>query len=746
MKNCQKIRITRNSSILVTAGVLGMSAFGHAQGQVTEGGVRGSALEEVVVTAQRREQNIQTVGVAVTALSGEDMSRLTMNTPMDVSAHVPNMRYITLGGSVVNYNIRGISQNDFLDHLEPPISMYLDDSYLSTVTQGSLPVFDLQRVEVLRGPQGTLFGRNATGGLIQFISNQPTEETEGFVDFIAGTDTWGKFEGAVGGRLTEKVKGRIAGVVSTREGYVDNAIDDTKLGGENYVALRSILDIEQSETLNINVSMRYSRNHDQSGAPYTFAPTISNEDGLGRFVEQDEDPYGTCMGCGPAYYEGYQQDDPYKGEFTSKGNYERDAYGLTLKIEKDYENFLVSSITDVQRLEKSYYEDVDAAPQYIADDTHVQKLDHITQEFRLSGSTQKLDWTSGAYFFYQKSDNQTSYVLFDGVSTPSSTALNKTKSAALYAQVEYRFTPNIIGVIGGRYTRDEKELDFYTEDKGIGLDFTFNDGTHPDMAEKDFNLWSARAELQWRPTDQSMFYASYNRGTKGGGFSLTAYLPIDPERFPFDDETLHAYEIGAKLDLFDGRARLNANAFYYDYKNYQAFNFQTLNGNPVGSILNKDGTLEGAEIELTVMPTENWTFKLNVAHLNTNVEDIQLPTGRVVDRDFPQSPTLSGNAMVRYDTALNENYGGSIQFNAVYNGSQSLTVLSAPNEREDSYSTGELRVGLAPLDGRWEAAIFAKNIWNEEYRIFAFDLSSLGTIAQSYARDRTVGVNFRYNF
>lgn len=702
---------------------------------------------EILVTANRRSQNIQDVGIAITAIGGNELSRMAVSNATDITAVVPNLRFITLGGAIVNFNIRGISQNDYADHLEPPVAIYSDDAYLSTTSQSSLPVFDLDRVEVLRGPQGTLFGRNSTGGLIHFVSKQPTEHFEGYVDATISDDVWGKLEGAVSGPLADNLQGRIAFSASTREGYVKNATDGSRLGSEHYVALRTILAYQPTPDINVNLNLRYARNFDQSGAAYTFAPTIAGPDGLGRFVGPDENPYGTCNGCGPAYYEGYTQPNPYKGAFTDRGNYARSAYGATLKIEAALGFGSLISITDYQKVNKTYYEDVDAAPQYIADDLHTQKLDHLTQELRLVGSSDRFDWTAGLYYFHQKNQSVTAYVLFDGGGpVPINYATFRTDSIAAYAQGEYRFTDTLSFIAGGRYTYDRKRDNYLATDANFpGPPLAFNPTTYPDLADRKFDLYSAKAALQWAPSDRLMLYASFNRGTKGGGFSKPGYLPIDPQTIPFDDETLYAYEVGQKWTSDDGVIRLNSSFFYYDYKDYQAFAFRTLNGNPVGTIINRDATVKGAEVDFTLEPVDGLTINISPSYLDTKIKNVQLPSGRIVTRPLPQAPKWSGNAMIRYEWPVLGDKTAALQFDVNYNSSQNFTVLAAFNEREKAYAVGNLRASLASGNS-WEAAIFAKNLWNQEYRIFAFDLSSLGTIAQSYNRPRTIGAQFRYNF
>jgi iron complex outermembrane recepter protein len=745
-----------------TVSVLGMSAIvasclaSVSTGALAQAAPAAAPIEaetdmpgEILVTAQRRSESIQRVPVAVTSLSSEDLARANASVATDIVTRVPSLRFIELGGSVVNYNIRGVSQNDFTDHLEPPIALYVDDSYLSTATQAGLPIFDLQRVEVLRGPQGTLFGRNATGGLIQFISNQPTKTFESYVDLTLADDFWGKLEGAVSGPLSDNVQARLAFSASTREGYVkNNGPDGGSLGGENYVAARGIIAIQPSEDMRIQANVRYYNNFNQHGAPYAFAPTIANAQGVGRFVGPNENPYGTCNGCSAAFYGSYKQPDPYSGSYSTLGNFSREAIGGTFKIEQDIGALTISSISDYQHLTKSYFEDVDAAPARVIFDGHDQKLDQFTQELRLAGDSPGVRWSTGLYYYQQKSVTVNRYDVLNGFLTPSGTANIKTKSYSAYGQADVDLTSTVSMTLGARYTRDNKNLDLLISDPASGLPtFHLDRTTYPGIAKKGDDLYSGRIGLQWKPTARMMVYASASRGVKGGSYSLPYFLPVEVNAIPFAPETLYAYEIGEKWSSDDGAVRINVSGFYYDYKNYQGFVYATQpSGNPTGTIFNLPATSKGLEAEVQLRPTDRLSLGFNGALLDTNVKGVGLPNKQIVERDLPQAPSFSGNASVRYEVPASSKTTAAIQFNVAYSGAQSLTLLASPDELEKAYATGDLRLSLSSDDKSWEAAIFAKNIWNEKYRIFAYDLSAFGTIAQSYNRPRTVGVSLRRNF
>ena len=235
-------------------------------------------FEEVVVTAQRREQNIQDVGISVTPLGDEALQDLNIKTATDIVRAVPSLKMNAYSTSQVVFNIRGVAQNNYGDEQEPPVAVYQDDSYSSTINLAGFPVFDLARVETLRGPQGTLFGRNATGGAIQFISRKPTDEFEGYL-----TGTYGRFnqqiiEGAVSGPLTDQIQGRLAFISNQDDGYIKNLIPgEQDRGANNHYAVRGQLAMQPTEGTNVNLIVRFMHaDKERQAGLYSHEPACPN--------------------------------------------------------------------------------------------------------------------------------------------------------------------------------------------------------------------------------------------------------------------------------------------------------------------------------------------------------------------------------------------------------------------------------------------------------------------------------------
>ena len=335
-------RRSMHSSRSLVGTVVALAAGAPLPLQAQQGTAPESRLEEIVVTAQRREERLQDVGIAVTALGNEMLTDLNITTATDITRAVPSLKMNAYSSSQVVFNIRGVSQNDYGDQQEPPVAVYQDDSYASSINVASFPVFDLARVEVLRGPQGTLFGRNATGGAIQFVSNRPTKEPEGYATATVGSYSQFIVEGAVAGPLTETVQARLAGISNTDDGYMESVVPGVgDRAGNDHYALRGQLAWQPSETTDLNLIVRYMKADKETQAGiYSHAPACPNDRFQGEFTRRDQscDFWGTGPGEAGT---GYRNDaitpqwggDPWKTAETQRSYVDREITGATLHFD-----------------------------------------------------------------------------------------------------------------------------------------------------------------------------------------------------------------------------------------------------------------------------------------------------------------------------------------------------------------------------------------------------------------------------
>jgi iron complex outermembrane receptor protein len=802
-------RLARGASLVIIAlGLAGAPALAQ------DVDAADAAEPDIVVTAQKREQKLRDVGIAVSVVGAEDVANLNIANATDVVRAIPNIKYNAYGSSQVVFNIRGVSQNDYGDQQEPPVAVYQDDSYASSITSASFPVFDLARVEALRGPQGTLFGRNATGGAVQFVSNKPTSNFDGYVSATYGRYNQTIVEGAVSGPLADTVTARLAGVFNRDDGYIKNITPGEKdRGANNHWALRGILAIEPSSDFKALLTVRYARaDKERQAGNYSLAPACPNAQFQGEFLPANQVceywnnyfgasynggvPGSTANGYANPAIAPSQGGNPWRTAGTGPAYVDRKIFGASLRMEASLGDVDLVSITDYQSLKKFYIEGGDGPPElpydfnnptayapftrgpcpapaqsvtcYASGTLFYQQANtnQISQEVRAAIASDNNYFVAGAYGLIIDGEFDAKYATPFALYDPTVAIDQRTKSFALFAQNEYRINDQVKLIAGLRYWNDSKRGVYAAREffSGFTLNWgpdaiSYNDPTGttpltgvtvtPDAATPSFSGLTARIGIDYKPNDDTLIYASYNRGSKSGGFTFSTGTPflgqavIDTiNNIPYEPEKLDAYEVGLKTKL-GRRTDLNLTAFYYKYHDYQAFvqvGFTQL-------VRNLPASNKGIEAEFVTRPVDGLTVQLNAAWQDSEVRNVQLPDGvTVLNNDLPQAPKFSGNALVRYEFPV---AGGtaSLQADALYSGKFCFTVMCAPVEREGAYHVENARIGFTPGDGRLSIAAYVNNIFKRKYRVYAFDGSLFwGDSLGVYAKPVTWGINLRYDF
>ena len=748
--------------------------------------VQAAVLEEVVVTAQKREQSIQDVGISISALSGSDMKTLGMQTTTDLSAHMPGVQmFNALGGPGQNVSlaIRGVGLNDFQDGTEAPSVIYSDEFYVLPLAGASVAMFDLDRVEALRGPQGTLFGRNATGGLIHFISRKPSDEFEGYVDLTLAEYDQINVEGAVNIPILDNLATRFAFITNNNDGWQDNILPQKDGGETDWWAVRNQWAWQATDDLDVLLKFEYSKARGDTGY-YQHLPAFVDADGAARAVPSNTDIYGTCPGCGPT---GYREEQSGAGDAfdTKVANQDLQrlsgtrATTVTGKITWDAGGIEVTSVSGYLNLSKDNREDCDSAPFDICRTRYAYDQEEFTQELRFHGETDRTRWTTGFYYLHQSADNKQDAALdadgflgFTGIPGVPFILDNEWESElnawAVFGQLEFDISDKWSVIAGLRYSDDDKEFEQVKQDfiadpatlvlpdgtlrnqdfapfPGLplfgGVNFTRNGApfgvdadfdlvaelvANPagDLVDQSFKNVNAKIELDWRPTDDMLMYASFSRGTKSGGFNngFIGGLEVGATNanVPFDEEVLHAWELGIKSTFWGGKARLNAAAFYYDYSDYHAFSFLGL----ASVTTNADASLYGAEFELFLNPIERLDMMFGLSLLDTEVEDISNGV-TVSDKEMGLAPDITFNGLARYEwPALNGMAG--IQADFSYVDERHTDVQNQPVQLLESYVIGNARASWRTNDDRWEVGLFVNNIGDVQVPSFIFNLASLG--------------------
>jgi len=767
-------------------------------------------LEEITVTAQKREQNIQDVGISVTAFSGDQIRALGMTNTTEIIQQVPGLDMVAWSPTLTAFNIRGVSQNNFTDNLEGPVAVYVDDAYVASMNGINAQLFDMERVEVLRGPQGTLFGRNATGGVIHYLTRRANEEEmNGYVEASASEFGTFSIEGAVGGSFSDTARFRFAARKEDSDGYIESSDfpegnpfpnGGGDLGGKDGLALRAALQFDFSDSVSLDILYKYSKDDKVPTGGYSFLPYADNtgpdvyippefEDFvvnvIGAPIEATADIFfcPSQLDCftpvdtaGRTVYGG-DHSEPYKNYADYAGFMDRDINSLTFDLSWGFDNGMeLTSITNYMNVDKFYTEDGDGIPIPIIEFTTVADFTQISQELRLDWSTESSRWVVGAYFLDidMEADVITrgfpvAGVAFDLGFDPS-TLTNPlvqqdyhldSRNWSVFGQAEFDLNDSFTLIAGGRWSQDDKTLDFATSfaapEEGILVPDLFDlksaaAAAGSDADTVDYGDYAARLQLDWRLSDDTLLFASYNRGIKGGNFAPAAQG--DLTNIKHDEEVLESFEVGVKMDLAGGKARLNATVFYFDYQGYQAFTF--LAGNP--SVTNADATNQGGEIELFLLPNDSWDIILGVSFQDSEANGVSTtqqqitPVGFPVDWpvdfldgvELPNTPSVSFNYLVRFNF---DAIGGNIalQVDGNYNGDQYLEVTNGGAARQDAYSVVNARATWSSDDERWRVTGWVRNLTDEVYKQYALDLGILGGTTY-YAPPRWAGFNLAYNF
>ncbi len=735
-------------AILTTASLLALAVFSTLP-TVTAAQV----LEEITVTAQKREQSIQDVGISITALSGDSLDALGLDNMQEISQQIPGLQLQTFTPSFTIFNLRGISQNNFTDNLEAPVAVYVDDVYAATMNAVGMQMFDMNRVEVLRGPQGTLFGRNATGGLVHFVTKKAdSNEVNGYVKGSAADFGSVDFEGAIGGAISDTVRGRVAGRWEKSDGYVEPGISPftnqsvagrDAHGADGY-AVRGSLQFDVSDNVQVDVTGSYTKDDDVPTGMYIVSFTdFDPVTGLGV----------PLPGTGPMDG-GTLAGDVHRHASDANPFFDRETWSLTGKVVADLDNGMeFTSITGILDLDKFYQEDAGGGLIFFPFTTFAD-FTQWSQELRLAGETDNSRWQVGAY--YLDIDSVTFNQVEGAVITGSPLGIIRSDldlqstNWSVFGQYEYDFGDTFTLIAGLRWSQDDKDLifnqtSFNMEDQGIAsgsVIFNLADeavGQFADIPVIDYGDYAARLQLNINSSKDTLWFVSWNRGIKGGNWTAAATVAIEDLRHR--EETLNSYEIGVKTSIGDGLGRFNATLFYYDYEDYQAFSLTGL----TPQVTNSDATANGGELEVFLHPGDGWDVAFGASFIDSEVDFVPAVfdmTG-TTNAEFPQAPSTSLNALVRKSWgALNGEF--AVQFDGNWSDDQFLEGTNSLVSVQEAYAV--LNARLSYSTDNWSVAGWVKNFNDEDYLLYNLDLGLAGFIEQVYAPPRQWGVTFQYNW
>jgi iron complex outermembrane receptor protein len=762
----------------ITKGLALAACSTIALGFVSTGFSASEVMEEVIVTAQKREQNLQDTPISVTAFTGGAIEALGFRQSVDITAQTPNFSvgYPNGDTGVPAPFIRGVGLNDFGVLNQGPIAAYSDQSYISSNAAQIFQLLDVERVEVLRGPQGTLYGRNATGGAVNFISRKPTPSWEGWAR--AGAGSWGstKLEGAVSGPLGEQTAFRVAVLKNDSDGWLKNRFTGNDQQGMDELAWRVLIESEATENLNVMINVHGGKT--ESDSPQYRHLGVWEGDGSGNmcsnadilggrcvdiFGYSEEAAYTTLNGIDAPATPGYDE-----GNYDFESRNETDFWGASLTLDWKVGDYVITSITSYDEVDDFRPEETDDGPNDILTGELAVDQETISQEFRIARTGDKLSWIAGFYFLNDEATDNTAFdILRDfrpffigddvNCSAPAGNPggfcpeefIFKTKSGtqqeitstALYFDATLSLTDRMNLSGGLRYT--DEEIDhasfFFYDEPEIG--FPVQPG-FPDSASNDYQNISGRLLLDFQASGDLMLYGGVTTGFKAGGIQSTS-----DGIAPYDEEELISYEIGFKSTLADGRIRFNGSLFRYDYSDLQVFAFVIVDGLGFSTISNAaDATNYGAEFEMQWLPTDNLFVNLGLGLLDTEYKDFVLPSGDFSGNEITMSPKVTFNGLIQYDIQLGDNGVVTLQTDFNYQDEVWFDALNNPLLSEGDYWLLNARVSWTSVDEKWEVAAFGRNLGDEEYMVYAFDLSFFGFNEEMLGTPRAYGVEATYRY
>jgi iron complex outermembrane receptor protein len=741
------------------------------------------ALEEVIVTAQKREQSAQDVPIAVSSLTGQDLQDRGITSAKDIATAVPNLMWA--GGdssNVSNIYIRGVGDASFHTNQVGAVGMYSDEISLNSPLLWNFGMFDLARVEVLRGPQNTLFGRNTTGGAIQFASRVPRvgEDWGGYASVNGGNHGRFDLEGALAIPLGDRFAGRVAAARFAQGDYLDNLNLNRKEGGFQRSSGRVQLLWQPADAFKALVNAHVGSF--RGGATRYKQIGLSDPANPGN----SDCPYlasNTSPGNGCSDQTGFIDSGDYTQVSANSINiFQIDTHGGLLRLDWELPAFTVTSLTGFEHADSKRAEDSDAGPGFIFNFEQSTDTNQLSQELRLASTASgPLRWIAGLYWFNENLDNTTvarrgnpilTNAATPGLPVPEAdvqsfmpfTMLDQKDSVwSVYARGEYEITKTVSVTAGLRFTSERKRgrltaggapdlVPLFQPGEMIGsaqIDqllvgaaqvgpgplppqcpppFPLNACYQRQSFDTTSNIVGGNASFNYRVTDDVLAYASVARGFKAGGVSAAALDAIVGNGGSFvTPEFLWTYEIGIKSEWLDHRLRLNAAAFYNNWTNEQLFLVipTPLGNNPILTNLPKSES-DGIEFDLTALPAKGWSVTLGGGILHSEAKDIGTIPGAVQGSQLIGSPKVNVDAVIRKEWDIGDNAFG-LQGSARYSGATHWDLADTPVAIEPGYwlfdASADYRFGPSK---RYQVSIWGKNLGATQYCYWRGSMAGVG--------------------
>ncbi len=780
--------IRKNMLLATIAGVSGFCITNVASA---------AQLEEIVVTAQKKEESLQDIPLAITAFSGDQIREDGVANLEDIGSRTPGLVFSAFSAGQPEIAIRGIGTKEDGAAASDSTVVSIDDVYIAARTAQVFDIFDLERVEVLRGPQGTLYGKNSIGGSINFVTARPSDTLIGRARMTVGDNGRFDYGAMVSGPLTDNLLGKLTFSQRNYDGHLHNVLDGSTRGSQDTLAWRGQL----LWIINDNVNLLFSAdgadddNGDTNREPVGHAGDSVNGDA--------NDPIAVNEAFGGA-------GDPFSAANDEIGYTDREVEGYSVRLTADFDALTLTSITSWRESDFDWAEDSEGLPglsttdptvapelgfRRDVTDAAIESTEQITQELRLSSQGESSDWVVGLFYSLEDIERTETFCipncggnvipvdygrLPDRLIVNSSQQKNDSTSWAIYGQNTWRIKDSFSVTAGLRYSYEEKEVAFAGDiDDGIAPVGVFIQENFYVEAKDDWSNVSAKIAADWQFSEDAMLYASIGNGFKSGGFIGS---PSTPQRAlnSFDEEEAINYEVGLKSTWFDQSLRLNVAAFYTDYSNLQVTRFTQLADNPgnqFGEFITENAAeadISGLEVEFTWLPIAALEFGGSVAFLQTEYSDFTpevanlAPGGGTLPcadgtlgvssdpadgcipnfsgNELRQAPEFTAHVYGRYGFDLGDN--GTLYAKVSYR-YQDKSYYDPDNNditTIPSYDLWDAHVAWHSVSEKWNITAWVKNLADEEYRTHIYSQRSSQIAFATFGAPRTSGVTVQYDF
>lgn len=739
------------------------------------------ALEEVVVTATKRETNLQDVAVAVTALSADFLKEAHIQSSEDLTHLVPSLN-LQKGSNPrqTSFSIRGIGTQSFSSAAEPSVSSMLDGVVMGRSAQSFMQLLDVQRVEVLRGPQGTLFGKNSTGGVVHIITQNPTSEHSG--EIMASVISDEEYRGglSVAGPLSDTVGYRFSAVGGTTEGYTRNVFDGSDLDGIDTWNVRGKLRWEPSDTLEFKFASDYGkRSCECTTAPLRSIDLFESADGSISNADDIPELLALIDPITPSFENQTVSID--KRPFSDSAS-----WGSSMEANWDVGEFTLTSITASRGFEVNGFGDVDNLPvtRLGFDQFGSSEQEQFTQEFRItSPADRQLTYVAGVFYFDQEVKRtfrrQFEIVPGDPGIGIASMAVD-TRNWAAFGELTWNFSDSMRILFGARYTEDELEFLFSRTQEGLQLGVPAAVPATPGATDE--TDLSGKVALQWDFNDAGMAYLSFTQGYKGPAYDVA--FGTDPVGLlRVEPETSDSWELGIKTSLLDDRVRLNAAIFHSVYDDFQAQAFFDPDGvpdcpdddpncepdNEPGSfkLINAgEVSTQGVELDFLAQVSKNLRLSGGLAFIDAKIDDYpagqcsggqtfrgECPLGLqdISGGDLPYSPDWKVSLTAAYTQKLGNGFDVLYKASVRAQDDTQYSLSQDENTIGESYAIIDASLVLKSHSDHWETSLFVKNVADEFY-VTAIQANNAAFLPNGYAHRysklsrRTFGMELRYRW